>query len=156
MSEPEHDALPRRILLAVDGEPANGPAFTTATALAGALGAELVLLGITPAALAFGAPPPVFPLAAEEVVAEQDVLEGQTRERLLETEGRVPSGVRSRTVFGWEPAGPAIVDAAREEEADLVVVPMHRGGEVSHLLRDGADRHVLHHSPVPVLVVPEA
>jgi nucleotide-binding universal stress UspA family protein len=156
MSEPELDAVPRRILLAVDGEPANGPAFNAATALASALGAELVLLGITPAALAFGAPPPTFPLAPDEVVAEQDVLEGQTRERLAEAEGQVPSGVRSRTVFGWEPAGQAIVDAAREEEVDLVVLPMHRGGELAHLLRDGADRHVLHHSPVPVLVVPEA
>ena len=33
---------------------------------------------------------------------------------------------------------------------------MLRGGELSHLLRDGEDLYVLHHSPVPVLVVPEA
>jgi nucleotide-binding universal stress UspA family protein len=47
------------------------------------------------------------------------------------------------------------VSAVREEDADLIVLPMLRGHELSHLLRDGADRHVLHHSPVPVLVVPE-
>lgn len=55
---------------------------------------------------------------------------------------------------GWGSTGPAIVDAARREATDLVVVPMRRATPVGHVLHDGADRYVLHHSDVPVLVVP--
>jgi nucleotide-binding universal stress UspA family protein len=44
----------------------------------------------------------------------------------------------------WGATGPAIVDAARQEQVDLVVVST----------RGSADHYVLHHSEVPVLVVP--
>jgi nucleotide-binding universal stress UspA family protein len=46
------------------------------------------------------------------------------------------------------------VEVAREQRADLVVIPMRRAKELAHLLHDHADRYVLHHSDVPVLVVP--
>ena len=68
----------------------------------------------------------------------------------------LPPAVRARWIRGRHPAGPAIVRALDEVDADLVVLPMRRGSELSHLLNDGTDRHVLHHSRVPVLVVPEA
>jgi nucleotide-binding universal stress UspA family protein len=55
---------------------------------------------------------------------------------------------------GSEEAVVAAVAAAREQQADLVVVPMRQEGELRHLMHDHADRHVLHHSDVPVLVVP--
>lgn len=131
--------------------------FSRATALASALDAELLLLGINPIALPVNEMPSATALAmdAAETHAEQEVVEALTRESVLEAQERVPAGVRSRAVFGWGPAGPAILDAAREEEVDLIVMPMHDGGALSHLLHDGADRRVLHKSAVPVLVVPE-
>jgi nucleotide-binding universal stress UspA family protein len=148
----EHDhglaAAPRRILVPVDGDRPAGEAFGLAAALAEGLDAELVLLGVEPALLAEA------PTAA--LVAAEESSDRLHRRRVLEARDRLPAGMRSRAVFGAAPAGPAIVDAAREEEADLVVVPMRRGGELAHVLHDGADRHVLRHSPVPVLVVPEA
>jgi nucleotide-binding universal stress UspA family protein len=54
----------------------------------------------------------------------------------------------------WEPAGPGLVEAAQEAHAELIVVPMRRGSALGHALHDIADRHVLHHGGVPVLVVP--
>jgi len=50
--------------------------------------------------------------------------------------------------------GRAIVEASRRERAGLVVVAMWRGSAMGHLLHDATDRFVLHHSDVPVLVVP--
>jgi nucleotide-binding universal stress UspA family protein len=50
--------------------------------------------------------------------------------------------------------GSALVAAAREQDADLIVVPIHRESELAHIVHDHADRYVLHHSDVPVLVVP--
>jgi nucleotide-binding universal stress UspA family protein len=147
---------PRKILVPVDTLPGSGTALEHATGLAGALGAELVLLGI--AAVADTAPgltdldgePP------DPIGVDQQVLDGLAQEDLDEAAGAVPPSVRSRTVLTWGPPGPAIAAAASDEGADLVVVPMRRGGELAHMLHDHADRHVLHHSPVPVLVVPVA
>jgi nucleotide-binding universal stress UspA family protein len=152
--EPNLTALPRRILVPIDGDPPTGPAFDQAASLAVGLGAELVLLGVTTDAFANHPVPSALAIAPDEVAADRNLIEGKTRERLREAQDRVPSGVRSRAVMSWSPEGPAIVKAAREEAADLIVVGMRRGGELAHMFRDGADRHVLHHSPVPVLVVP--
>jgi nucleotide-binding universal stress UspA family protein len=152
--EAESASTPRRILVPVDGEARGCPALARAEALAGALGAELLLLGVNTVPLPADTVPPSAVLTSADPDAEHDAMERMTRERVAEAQDRVPSGVHSRAVFGWGPAGAAIVDVAREEGADLIVVPMTRGGALSHLLHDGADRHVLHDSGVPVLVVP--
>jgi len=152
--EAELANAPRRILVPVDDEPRGCPALARAEALAGALGAELLLLGVNTLPLTADTAAPSAVLTSAEPDAAQDAVERMTRERVAEAQHRIPSGVQSRAVFGWGPAGAAIVDVAREERADLIVVPMMRGGALSHLLHDGADRHVLHESGVPVLVVP--
>jgi hypothetical protein len=47
-------------------------------------------------------------------------------ERLEELAEALPDGLRSRTLLTWGPVGPALVEAAREQQADLVVVPIGR------------------------------
>jgi nucleotide-binding universal stress UspA family protein len=145
---------PRRILVPVDDEAQGCPALAGAEALAAALGAELLLLGVNPLPVTADTAPPSAVLTSADPDVAQDAAERMTRERVAEAQQRVPSGVPSRAVFGWGPPGAAIIDVACEEQADLIVVPMTRGGALSHLLHDGADRHVLHESGVPVLVVP--
>lgn len=123
--------------------------------LAGALGAELVLAGIAPVAPpdpSYGGPTELE--ALELQVEHQRVLDQIMSERLQELAGALPDGVRCRTILTWGPVGPTLVEAAREEQADLVVVPIRRESELAHLLHDRADRYVLHHSDVPVIVVP--
>ena len=157
MAEPHDTELaytPRRILVPVDDEPRGCPALARAEALAGALGAELLLLGVNALPVPAETVPPSAVLTAADPDAAQEAVERMTRERVAEAQHRVPSGVDARAVFGWGPPGAAIIDVAREERADLIVVPMTLGGALSHLLHDGADRHVLHESGVPVLVVP--
>ena len=84
----------------------------------------------------------------------QAALDGRTLTGAAEQTSRLPDTVRHRTVLCWAPIGPAIVDAAAHEAADLVVVPMRRAGALGHLLHDGSDWYVLRHCAVPVLVVP--
>jgi nucleotide-binding universal stress UspA family protein len=148
------NGLPRRILVPIGHDEAGQAALDQAASLAAALRAELVVLGITPLTLQ-AEPVPGGLLLAEDVAAEQKQLEALTRTRVEQARKRIPEAVRSRAIFAQDPAGPAIVDAAGEVAADLVVVPMQRGSGLSHVFRDGTDRHVLHHSPVPVLVVPD-
>jgi nucleotide-binding universal stress UspA family protein len=146
--DPDLHLPPRRILVLVDGDPPAAGAFDHAAALAAALEAELVLLGVDA--------PELDEAPTATVLAANRAMDRLTRERALAARDQVPAGVRTRVIFGVGPAGRAIVDAARAEAADLIVVPMRGGGELSHLLNDGTDRYVLHHGELPVLVVPEA
>ena len=116
----EPGARPRAVLVAVElHDSTAAPTVAAAGVLATALGAELILAGIAPAA---------DPAAEDEAIAAE----------------RLPAGVARTTTLRWGETGPAIVEAARQERVDLVVVS----------LRGCADNYLLHHSDVPVLVVP--
>jgi nucleotide-binding universal stress UspA family protein len=129
-------------------------AVGVAASLAAALGSELVLAGIAPAAM----PEPLLDTPELEGLAQQmqdqQLLDRLVAERLEELARSLPPSVRTRTLLTFGPVGPALVAAARQQRADLVVIPIHRESELAHLVHDHADRYVLHHSDVPVLVVP--
>jgi nucleotide-binding universal stress UspA family protein len=130
-------------------------AAAVAADLAAALGAELVLAGISPVA---PFEPSVGSLteleALQRQLEHQRLMDQIMSERLEELREALPAGLRCRTVLSWGPVGPTLVEEAREHRADLVVVPIRRETELAHLLHDRADRYVLHHSDVPVIVVP--
>ena len=142
---------PRRILVPVDFGPASDAAVAHATGLAAALDAELLLLGVV-SLPALG--PVILPPEPDGMVEHADPENRLASRRLARTQAGVASGVTSRRCLRWGLAGPAIVDAARQEDADLVVVPREPGHSLAHPLRDATDRHVVQHSEVPVLVVP--
>jgi nucleotide-binding universal stress UspA family protein len=126
-----------------------------AAELAVALCAELVLAGIAP--VAPPAPTRDTPTVIETLqrqAEEQRLLDRIVGERLDELAATLADDVRCRTLLLWGSVGPALVEAAHEEEADLIVIPIRREGELAHLVHDHADRYVLHHSDVPVVVVP--
>jgi nucleotide-binding universal stress UspA family protein len=130
-------------------------AAAVAADLAAALGAELVLAGISPVAPfepSFGSLTELE--ALQRRIEHQRLLDQIMSERLEELREGMPDGLRCRTVLSWGPIGPTLVEAAREQHADLVVVPIRRESELAHLLHDRTDRYVLHHSDVPVIVVP--
>jgi hypothetical protein len=119
----EPPVRPRSLLVAVDlyDNSATAAIVAVAGALAAALGAEVILAGVAP-------------------LAPIDAL---THSQVTEAARSLPADVRHRTLLRWGEPGPVIVDAARQEAVDLIVVSMRP-----------ADRYVLHHSEVPVLAVP--
>jgi nucleotide-binding universal stress UspA family protein len=137
---------PRHILVLAAPSPGGPEAVRRAAWLARPLGAELVLLGVAPLA-APGEP-------GERDPAQQELVDALARATLDDTAALVPADVPVRTVLGWGPPGAATLVAAREEGADLVVVPMQHASRVGHALHDHADRQILHECPLPVLVVP--
>jgi nucleotide-binding universal stress UspA family protein len=154
MSKPSRVIPPRRIVVPVTLATDSSQTVSVAGALAAPLDAELVLVGVAPPA------PTVRPAAQVEDGAwlatdtQQHFLDQLIRERLEELTGALPQEAQVRSILTWGPPGPAIIEAAREERAELIVVGMRRAWALGHGLHDHVDRHVLHHSDVPVLVVP--
>jgi nucleotide-binding universal stress UspA family protein len=144
----------RRIIAPVTFAEDSLEATAVAAELAVALGAELVLAGIAPLVQPDDANAPDDAGALARSVQQQRLVDRILGERLRELSASLPSRVRRRTVLTYGPVGAALIDAAEEHHADLVVVPMRRENGLAHLLHDHADRYVLHHSGVPVLVVP--
>ncbi|WP_035564576.1 universal stress protein [Hymenobacter sp. IS2118] len=129
--------LPRRVLLAVDGEDFTiGPHAGAMRRLSRTLGAELTVLHVTPDA------------AAD--VAEDEILASVRRTGLgidLET------AMRFRRVVAASPAE-GILHAAQADEVDLVVLLARPRSFWGQLFHHSATAEVLLHSPVPVLVLP--
>ena len=122
------------ILLATDTSPASEAATATAIGLACGLGARLLVLSVLP-----GAPAAVRSarqLALERIVASARAA-GATSEELL-----------------WEgDPGETILEAARAEAADLIVVGTHGRGPVGRLFLGSVSDHVVRHARCPVTVV---
>jgi nucleotide-binding universal stress UspA family protein len=155
----QHSAMPagppKRIIAPVTFANDTLDAVVFAATLAASLGAELILAGIAP--LAPPEPAVNGPTPTETIlrrVEEQKLVDQIVGERIDELRRALPDDVPVRTLLTWGPVGIALVDAAREQRADLVVIPMRRAHELAHLVHDHGDRYVLHHSDVPVLVVP--
>jgi nucleotide-binding universal stress UspA family protein len=144
---------PRRIIVPVTFADDSYEAVAVAAAFAVVFGAELILAGIAPLA-------PIEPLLNTPDIGrlarqaeQQELLDRIVAERLTDLAAAL-SGIPSRTVQSSGSTGVALMAAARQARADLVVVPIRREGEIAHLVHDHVDRYVLHHSEVPVLVVP--
>lgn len=153
-THPHHASWPSRVLVPVDDDRASTAAVLAAGALAMALDAELVLVALLPGVVVMPAYPSALAISPDDASDDGAELERIRAQRRSAVSGLLPAGVRSRWIDGRKPAGEAIVSAADEAHADLVVVPMRRSSELGHAIHDGADRHVLHHSKVPVVVVP--
>lgn len=135
----------RRILLATDLSEASEAATRQAIDMARDLGANLLIVSVIDPAMR-GAPGGRVERmdqrrAARESAAQQLVLRGR--------KAGVPVNF---LVWEGEP-GPAIVDAAESEGADLIVVGSHGRGRVGRFLIGSVSDHVIRHATAPVLIV---
>lgn len=136
----------RRILLATDLSPASEGAALQALDLAHDLGADLLIVSvIDPGSLRL--PGGRFGARVDQVRNSRE-----TAAQELVTRGRA-AGVRVNfLIWEGEPAE-SIVDAARSEQVDLVVVGSHGRGSVGRFFIGSVSDHVVRHAHCPVLVV---
>jgi nucleotide-binding universal stress UspA family protein len=136
----------RRILLATDLSPASEGAAVQALDLAHDLGADLLIVSvIDPRSLRL--PGGRFGVRVDQVRSSR---EGAAQE--LVSRGRA-AGVRVNFLIWDGDPGESIVDAARSEQVDLVVVGSHGRGQVGRFLIGSVSDHVVRHAHCPVLVV---
>jgi nucleotide-binding universal stress UspA family protein len=137
----------RAILIAIDNEPVAAHAADVGAELARALGAQLALVHVVDSALGYpadtGIPPNELIASAKE---EAKRLVGDFRRRLP------PPATALEFIEAGNPAE-AIVRAAKEWPADLVVIGSHGRGGLKRALVGSVAEGVMRHAPCPVLVV---
>jgi nucleotide-binding universal stress UspA family protein len=151
-----------RVLVATDGSASCRAASEAAIELAGALGAELVALSVTcgPDAGDADLTSSADPLGAAEAAtmaltrADEAAAEAMAGARAREVASNANArGVAARAITWEGSAGEAIVAAAIAERVDLIVVGTHCRGRLGRLVAGSVSDDVVHHAPVPVLVV---
>lgn len=145
---------PRSIIVPVGLGPDSNQLVSLAAAVAVGIHAELILAGIAPLAALPRTTAQAGDLTLLADDADQRLIDLLVRERLDEVSAGLPEGVQARTLLTWGSLPVALTAAAKEERAELIVVGMRRGHGISARLHEHADGYVLHHSTVPVLVVP--
>jgi len=139
----------RRIVIPTDFSTAAEWSFDSAVQLAGATGAELVILHVrsthrsNPEELRFPADDDLYAYA-----------ENYELEKLRDHARRRNADVATRLCVQRSPnAGAAICQTATEENADLIVISTHARHHVAHLIIGSTTLNVLSGAPVPVLAI---
>ncbi len=141
----------KRILVPTDGSDITGKAVDTALALAKSVGAQVFAISVKE-------PFPYSAISEMQPTPPQEFFDAQERiatKRLAQVgEAAKAAGVVCQAhsveaLHPWE----AIIDHAKRNECDLVVMASHGRRGVSALLLGSETQKVLTHSTVPVLVV---
>ncbi len=139
----------RNILAAIDGSPDSDEALTQAVDLAESEHARLTLFSSinTSPAVAYSG------VGGDVVTELTKEAESDTEKVLREALERVPDGVSVTTIMSSEPARPAVLRQLEQGQHDLLVMGSRGRGAVRSVLLGSVSHYVLHHSPVPVLIV---
>jgi nucleotide-binding universal stress UspA family protein len=137
------------ILVSVDGSPDAERALSEAIDLAEATNAKLTILTsiVRPPSWAFSG----VNAGAAQVLAGE--LETEAHEIVCRARQRVPQDVSVTTVLSPEPIRQALMQRVTAGCHDLVVMGSRGRGALSSTLLGSVSHHMLHHSPVPVLIV---
>jgi nucleotide-binding universal stress UspA family protein len=139
----------RNILVAVDGSPDAQLALAQAIDLAASQHAGLTLFS------GFVVPAPVGYVGVSGEVTANLVheAEAEAESTLRAAVEQVPEDVSVSSVMTSDPVRPALVEEITKGGHDLVVMGSRGRGAVRSVLLGSVSHYVLHHSPVPVLIV---
>jgi len=139
-----------RILVPVDFSPPSSQAVRYATRLAQHFGSEITLLHIVQKTSV--APFPEIPPYLEDI--EEDFEKAEKALQLLAAEQTLKSSA-IHTVVRTGLAAHEIVEAARDDDSDLIVIATHGYTGWKHLCIGSTTERVVRTAPCPVFVVRE-
>ena len=138
----------RNILVAVDGSPDAAEALRDAIDLAESEHTRLTLLTAVPRIPATGLLVPGA--VTDDAIADTRAWAEAILRRALD---QVPDDLPVSTVLTDQPIRPALIRQIKHGHHDLVVMGSRGRGAVRSALLGSVSHYVLHHSPVPVLIV---
>ena len=139
----------RNVLVAADGSPDAEEALTHAIDLAESEHARLTLMTGVPTAPAtsyLG----MLGGASVQLAVEARTWAVSTLKRARE---RVPDDLPVTTILTDSPIGPALIKQVARGRHDVIVMGSRGRGAIRSALLGSVSHYVLHHSPVPVLIV---
>ena len=137
----------KRILIATDFGDAAGQALTVGCNLARTFGSHVMLLHVVEDIAAhFGAPE--YSSAIGKIQSDlEESARGRILEMLTQTDLR---GLDAETAVLTSTPAPAIVNFARDQQADLIVMGTHGRGKVARLFLGSVAERVARTAPCPV------
>ena len=140
------------VLVAVGGDRHDSRVVELAAAILGDHG--LLTLACAAPVVTAGPDADVY-LSLQAVQERQALADRLTQEALDDAASHLPGTVLTRTLVLRGSAAGAILEELRSGEYDAVVAGHAPRGEISIILHGGSLAHrLLHHSPVPVVLVP--
>lgn len=138
------------IMLATDGSPSAEAATREAIDLARHLGVPLLAVSVEHQSI-----PAYGYYGYSEMVEELRKVEHERVEKLLETvqAEATEAGVACETLSCEGLPGKTLCEMAADRNVRLVIIGAHGWGRVGRLIHGSVSTYVLHHAPVPVLVV---
>ena len=138
----------RNILVAVDGSPDATEALRDAIDLAQSEHTRLTLVTAVPQIPATGLLVPGA--VTDDAIADTRAWAEAILRRALD---QVPDDLPVSTVLTDQPIRPALIRQIKDGHHDLVVMGSRGRGTVRSALLGSVSHYVLHHRPVPVLIV---
>jgi len=142
----EHPRYPR-ILVAVDDTPASAFALRHVVPYALDQGSRLTLLTVVPD------PPGVVAAAGISPQRVAEEMETEADKHLRHVAETLPQDLPVTTVLRHGDPAEEILKLVREEPVDLICMGARGRGRVTGALLGSVSTAVLHHSPVPVVVL---
>jgi nucleotide-binding universal stress UspA family protein len=139
----------RSVLVAVDGSADAEEALTQAIDLGDSEHARLTLIaGVPglPSAAYVGLSVPAFAVMQADARSSAEGVLRRARER-------VPDDLPVTTIFTDEPIRPALIEQIKRGGHDLVAMGSRGRGAIRAALLGSVSQYVLHHTPIPVLIV---
>jgi nucleotide-binding universal stress UspA family protein len=147
-----------RILVPLDGSPLSESALAVAARVAHASDGTILLLRVigvpsTYTPYIYGSDMAQNPSLAQELIDTEQVNAEKYLAEIAALD--VLKGIKVKPIVNPGTAGIAILDTAKEENVDLIVMCSHGETGFKRLALGSVAQHVSRHSPVPVLVLRE-
>ena len=139
----------RNILVAVDGSTHADEALAQAIDLAESEHTRLTLISGVP-----GLPPPAYVgLSGPAFAVMQADARSSAEAVLRRARERVPDDLPVTTILTDEPIRPALIEQIKRGGHDLIAMGSRGRGAMRAALLGSVSHYVLHHTPIPVLIV---
>jgi len=147
----QEKSMYKRILVSTDGSDISQKAVQSAIALARSTGGELFAISVKEP-FPYSAISEMQPVPPQEFFDAQERIAGERVKAVVSAAGAAGITCQAHTVEALHP-WEAIIDHAKSQSCDLIVMASHGRRGLSALLLGSETQKVLTHSTIPVLVI---